>query len=151
MVPVNYWAVIVAAIASMVIGFLWYGPVFGKMWSRLMGWSEQAMADMKAKGGMGSSYLIMFIGSLVMAYVLAHSLIFAATFTQTSGVSAGLVVGFWNWLGFIAPVTLGSVLWEKKSWKLWILNNAYYLVTLLVMGIILAHWLPAIASLPPLY
>ena len=44
------------------------------------------------------------------------------------------------WLGFIAPVTLGSVLWEMKSWKLWILNNAYYLVVLVVMGLIFTLW-----------
>ena len=50
------------------------------------------------------------------------------------------VVGFWNWLGFVAPVTLGSVLWEGKSPKLWVLNNGYYLVSLIVMGVILALW-----------
>lgn len=47
------------------------------------------------------------------------------------------MAGFWNWLGFIAPVTLGVVLWEGKPWKLWVLHNAYYLLALLVMGVIL--------------
>lgn len=50
------------------------------------------------------------------------------------------MAGFWNWLGFVAPVTLGAVLWEGKHWKLWFLNNGYYLVTLLLMGAVLALW-----------
>lgn len=50
------------------------------------------------------------------------------------------MVGFWNWLGFVAPVTLGGVLWEGKPWKLWGLNNGYQLLSLLVMGVILALW-----------
>jgi len=41
-----------------------------------------------------------------MSYVLAHELIFASVYLKVSGVSAGLMCGFFNWLGFIAPVTL---------------------------------------------
>ena len=127
----------------MVLGFLWYGPLFGKLWMSLSGMTPEQIAACKEKGGesgMGKSYALMFIGSLIMAYVLGHALIFASTYLHASGISAGLTAGFWNWLGFIAPVTLGSVLWEKKPWKLWILNNAYYLVLLSIMGVILALW-----------
>ena len=138
-VPVNYLAVLVAAIASMVIGSLWYGPLFGKQW---MAWSGMSPADLESakQKGMAKSYAIMFVGSLVMAYVLAHALVFASAYLEAEGVSAGLTVGIWNWLGFVAPVTLGTVLWEGKPWKLWIINNGYYVVTLLVMGVILALW-----------
>ncbi len=135
-VPINYLAVLACAVASMVIGFVWYGPLFGKKWMKLSGINPES----GKKSGMSASYALMFVGSLVMAYVLAHALVFAATYLKASGVSAGLTAGFWNWLGFIAPVTLGSVLWEKKPWSLWILNNAYQLLTLLVMGIILSLW-----------
>jgi len=78
---------------------------------------------------------------LIMAYVLVHSLIFAQSYLQISGVSAGLMAGFWSWLGFVAPVTTGMVLWEGKSWKLWILTSGYYLVALLVMGLLLSYWM----------
>ena len=141
MVPINYLAVLVAAIASMVVGYLWYGLLFRKQWTVLMGWTQQSMDDMKKKTNMGMMYGIQFVGSLVMAFVLAHALTFAMAYLNESGVQAGLMTGFWNWLGFIAPVTLGSVLWEGKSWKLWALNNAHYLVSLCVMGVILALWM----------
>lgn len=138
-VPLNYFAVIASAVASMVIGSLWYGPLFGKQWIAWSGMTTEQLNAAKAKG-MGKSYALMFVGSLVMAYVLAHALVFAATYLQVDGVVAGLMAGFWNWLGFIAPVTLGAVLWDNKPWKLWLLNNSYQLVTLLVMGVILALW-----------
>lgn len=138
-VPINYLAVLVAAISSMVVGSVWYGPLFGKQWMMLSGMTGEKMKAAKAKG-MGKSYGLMFVGSLVMAYVLAHSLVFASTYLDASGASAGVMTGFWNWLGFVAPVTLGTVLWDGKPWKLWVLNNAHYLISLVVMGVILAMW-----------
>ncbi|MBI5644836.1 DUF1761 domain-containing protein [Candidatus Kaiserbacteria bacterium] len=140
-VPINYLAVIVAAIANMVLGFLWYGPLFGKTWSHLMGWGEMTpdkMAAMQKKARLG--YAVSFVGALVMAFVLAHALVFASTYLKVEGVHAGLAAGFWNWLGFVAPVTVGAVLWDGKPWKLWFINAGYYLVTLLIMGEILALW-----------
>lgn len=139
-VPVNYLAVLVAAVVNMVLGFLWFGPVFGKQWIKMMNFTQADIEKAKSKG-MNKEYALATLGSLVMAYVLSHALVFASTYTQTSGVSAGVMVGFWNWLGFIAPVTLSSVLWEGKSWKLWGLTNAYYVVALIVMGVILAVWM----------
>ncbi|MDO8560493.1 MAG: DUF1761 domain-containing protein [bacterium] len=138
-VPINYAAVVVAAVASMAIGFAWYGPLFGKQWMALSGITPEKIATDKKKG-MNKLYALAMLGSLVMSYVLAHALVFSSTYMKVSGVMAGVQVGFWNWLGFVVPVTLGSVLWEGKSWKLWLLNNGYYLVTLKVMGVILAVW-----------
>ncbi len=139
MVPINYWAVLVAAVFNMVLGSLWYGPLFGKKWTSLMAFTPESMAAAKAKG-MTTSYVIMMVGSLIMAFVLAHAVIFANTYMNTSGVAAGLIVGFMNWLGFVAPVTLGTVLWDGKPWKLWVINAGYYFVGLIVMGAILAVW-----------
>ncbi len=140
-VPVNYLAVLVCGIASMVFGFLWYGPIFGKPWMRMMGWDPNNAALMaEMKKGAQKGYAFMFVGSLIMAYVLAHSMVFASDYTHTSGLPAGIMVGFWSWLGFVAPVTIGSVLWEGKSWKLWSLNNGYYLIQLLMFGVILSIW-----------
>src|SRR3989344_2811383 len=134
-VPVNYLAVVACAIAAMVVGDVWYGPLFGKMWAHISGVSMERMH----KGG-ATSYAIMAVGARVMAYVLTHSLAFASAYLQISGYSAGLQAGFWNWLGFVVPVTLGVVLWEGKTWKLWAVNARYYLVVLCVMGVILALW-----------
>jgi len=129
---INLVAVLVAAIASMVIGMLWYGPIFGKHWTAFMGIKKQDMAKMKK--GAGKKVSLGFISTLVMSYVLAHFI----AFTQAATITEGAVIGFWLWLGFVATVTAGSVIWERRSKDLYFLNNAYQLVSLAVMGAILA-------------
>ncbi len=137
-VDINYLAVLVAAIASMAVGFVWYGVLFRNSWMSLMGYTPESMRGMKMTAN--KAYAIQFIASLVLAYVLSG-------FVDTSGVAAGVVnagsgiaTGFWAWLGFIAPVTLGVVLWENKPWKLWFINASHYLAMLLVMGAIIGAW-----------
>jgi hypothetical protein len=141
MVPVNYWAVVASAVVMMILGALWYGPLFGKEWMRLMGMKGPDKMDDKAKQAMMRSYGLMALGALVMSFVLAHTVIYAESYLGTSGVWGGLQAGFWNWLGFVAPVTLGTVLWEGKPWKLWFINVGYYLVGLLVIGALLSIWM----------
>ena len=133
---VNYLAVLVSAIVSMIIGFLWYGPLFGKPWMKLMNITPKMMNDMKKKGGMGKNYFVSFIASLIMAFVLAHAVAYAGATT----IVEGLIVGFWNWLGFIAAIQLGIVLWEGKPVKLYLIKTLHYLTILLINGAILAVW-----------
>src|SRR3989344_2625414 len=140
-VAVNYLAILACGIANMVIGFLWYGPLFGKPWAEMMGFkvnTPEEMKEMQKKAMPG--YVASFIGALVMAYVLAHNLEFAQAYMNVSGYMAGVSSGFWNWLGVVVPVSMGIVFWESKPWKLWFINAGYWLVSLVVMGIILAVW-----------
>ncbi len=140
-VPVNYLAVVAAAVAAFVISWLWYGPIFGKAWMKSAGMGELT-PEMKAMGmkKMPMNMMIQFVGTLLMAYVLQHSLVFASAYMQASGLSAGLMAGFWSWLGFVAPVTVGMVLWEGRPWKYWCIVAGNWLVNLLVVGAILALW-----------
>ena len=131
-VPVNYGAVVVAALAGYILGGLWYGPLFGRLWRELSG----------AEEGKPTAFVMVtgIISSFVMSFVLAQAIIYANAYWFAGGILTGLVAGFFSWLGFIAPVTVGSVLYEKKPWSLWVLNNGYWLASLLVMGAILAAW-----------
>lgn len=133
---VNYLAILVAAIASMVIGSIWYGPLFGKMFRTLMGmdqWSPEKQAEMKK--AMTMTYIWQFIASLVMFYVLA--VIMAGM--GKGDVSGGLQAGFWVWLGFIVTTQLGNALWGGKM-KLFWLGAGNSLVTVLVGGAIIGMW-----------
>jgi hypothetical protein len=89
---------------------------------------------------MGMSYTIMAIGSLLMGWVVA---IFVTSGEAHYGVwtaSFGIHIALYLWIGIVAPISVGTVLWEGKSWKLWVLNAGYYLVGLCLMGAILAVW-----------
>ena len=129
MATVPWLAVLVCGIAAMIIGGVWYGPLFGKMWMMGMGWdpnNRELMASKKK--GMALAYLQMFILALVQAYVLAR-------------IAPSLKGAFWIWLGFILPLKYGDKLWGGKALKYVVVDLAYYLVLLCVMGIILASWM----------
>lgn len=134
-VPINWLAVLVAAVISMVLGYLWYGPLFGKAWMKETGVSKKVMDK-----NMGMKYGILFIGAILMAWVFDHALVFAITFLGIGGVTGGLMGAFFNWLGFIAPVTAGIVLMEDRSFKLWLIQNGYYLATLMLMSVVLVMY-----------
>ena len=134
-VTINYLAVLVAAIASMVIGFLWYGPLFGKQWIQFMDFDKKKINEAKKKG-MGKIYALAFLTALIMSYVLAHFVDYVEAMT----IADGAVLGFWLWIGFFATTQIGSVLWEGKPVKLYLINTLHYLVALAVMAVILAVW-----------
>ena len=131
-VHVNYLAVAAAAIASYIIGAIWYGAIFSKVWVRLTGITDMKPAPL--------NMVLVLISSFVMAYVLDHSIVFGDTYLKTGGVHGGLMGAFFTWLGFVATVTLCTKLYEKKPWGLWLLDNAFWLISMMVMGTILSVW-----------
>ncbi len=137
---INHYAVIVAAISSIVMGSLWYGPLFGKQWMALMGFTQEQMEAAKKKG-MTKSYLFALVGSFLTAYVLAYAIAFTNTLFGTQGGVIGITVGYFAWLGFVVPASLSTVLWEGRPWKLFFLNIGYYLALFVVMGAILGAWM----------
>ncbi len=133
---VNYLAVLVAAVASMVIGSIWYGPLFGKKFMAAMGmdsWTPEKREAMKKK--MWMSYVGQFIASTVMFYVLAGIIV---GFGQTTAVS-GAMSGFIMWLGFVLPLKVGDVAWGGNKTLFW-LESMNMLITLLVAGAIIGSW-----------
>ncbi len=133
-VLINYWAVLVAAIVAFAFGWVWHGPLFGKQWMKLMGYTAESMKSMKMK--MNTSMALGFITTLVTAYVLAIIVQIANAVT----VSEGMRVAFWVWLGFYATTQMGAVLWENRSWSHYKFNTTHSLISLLLMGGILASW-----------
>lgn len=130
----NYFAILVAALAAMVVGGLWYSPVlFGKRWMTLRGQDPTRMQGMSFPK---KEMLIQFIASLITAYVLA---LFASALSMTTPAYA-VLFGFWVWLGFYATTMLDPVLWEKGSWSLYILNASQRLVSILAMALIIGLW-----------
>ena len=133
---VNYLAVLASAGASMIIGSIWYGPLFGKKFIAAMGmdkWSPEQQAAEKKK--MGMTYFLQFVASLVMFYVLAWLM---GGLGQMS-INGGLMTAFWVWLGFVVPLKLGDAIWGGKMSLFWI-GIFNMLVTLLAAGAIIGVW-----------
>jgi hypothetical protein len=130
---INFIPVLVATVANYAIAAVWYAAIFGKLWSKLTG-----ISDMKPSA---VNVILVLFGSFVMSFILYHSIVFGNTYFKMSGISGGLMGGFFGWLGYIAPVTLMTKLYEKKPWGLWLMDNGFWLISLLIMGIIESCWM----------
>jgi uncharacterized protein DUF1761 len=135
---VNLLAVLVSAISTMVVGFIWYSPVlFAKSWMREMGYDPNDKAKtQEMQKSAGPAYAGSFIASLVAAFILGKVI----ELRQLDGALYGMKIGLGVWLGFIATVQLTGALFMKNSMKLFAINTGYQLVCYLAMGAILAVW-----------
>jgi hypothetical protein len=131
-IAINWLALVVAVLVRMVLGAVWFSPpLFLKPWMAASGVSE---AEMKQR--LPKALVVDLIGAVIMAFVLAHAVAYAGA----HGVAQGAAVGFLNWLGFIALTTLSATIHEHRPFHLWLIGNGYQLVSLGLMGAILAAW-----------
>lgn len=136
-VDINFVGVLVAAVASMVVGFLWYSPIlFAKPWMKLMGYSGKNMKSMQK--GMGMQYGMSFVSAILTAFVLSLVMNMSKSFFHFDSLSTGFTAAAMVWVGFVAPVQLTDVLFAKKQWQLFYINTGYQLASLLVMGVVLS-------------
>jgi hypothetical protein len=127
----NIWAVLVAALSTFLIGGLWYSPaVFGKAWMRENGFTEESM-----KGA-----------NMVKIFGLAFFLALVASFNLTMFMGPenrpemGAFWGFLEGFGWFATFIGTHYLFERRSFKLFLINAGYSIVSLTIMGVILAAW-----------
>lgn len=138
---INYWAVLVSAVVFFGIGSLWYGPLFGKQWMKAMGLSKEAIEEDNKQNSMAVSFGIMFIGSLLMAYITAHMVDFMMQiYPEMSPLSTGLTSAFWLWLGYTVPYILTAPAFESRPWSYVFINSGYWLVGILLTGGIVGVW-----------
>jgi len=125
---INLLAVLVAGIAHMVTGLIWFQPkVFGNAWAKLTG------KDLKPAPG----WLVAgIIGHQVIALVLAVIVNLANVTTPAGGVVVGILV----WIGFVVTLEIGELIWEKIPFRLFMIRIGNHLVALSIAGAILAVW-----------
>lgn len=138
-IQINYLAVLVCAILSMVIGMVWYGPyLFGPAWLEVMGVDPKDSRKIKAsQKKYAPLYGVQFLLSLLQLYILAH---FIAGWQEASGIESSL----WIYLGFVLPTVAGAAMWSGKPKKLalsqFLMTAGYQLVCFIVFGYVLGAW-----------
>ena len=133
---INYPAVLVAAILHWILGAVWYG-IFSNKFIELMAWTPEQMRELESQSHT-KAYVMAFLSSLVLVYVLGHFV----QYTKASTLTGGLQTAFWLWLGLIATTQLATVIFEGRKPGLYLLNIGYQLVACLAAGAILALWKP---------
>ncbi|MEO8637961.1 MAG: DUF1761 domain-containing protein [Candidatus Taylorbacteria bacterium] len=137
MIALNWFAIIVAAIINMALGFFWYSQIlFGKKWMTLMGVKEVDMKKGMSSNDMWKNYGLTFVGAVITAFVLSLFAYYKSADTLLEGALLGALL----WIGLVIPTSLSGVLFEKKPVNLYFINMGFYLVSLIVMGGIVAVW-----------
>ena len=129
-VTFNIWAILVSGVISMVVGAIYYGPLFGKLWMKLTGITEE-----DAKKAPPTNYLFAFIAYIVLAVIISVLLDFAGATKCLQGLCISVQV----WLAF-AVILLPVYLYEMKSKALYLINIGYPLVVLIIIGPMLTKW-----------
>ena len=128
---VNWVAVIVAAVAGIVIGFIWYAPpVFGRRWARASGIELPQPGQVQPM-----TYVGAIVAALLTAYVLAVLSEAMGVATLADGALVGVVV----WLGFVATYLASGVFFERRSTEWWAINAGQAVVSLVIMGAIIGY------------
>ena len=129
---INILAVVVSAVAAMVVGFIWYSPpLFEKAWLAEIGRTREQLA-----GDSPLKFLVAFVGSLLMAYILARLLDVVGGPSLELGILMAVVV----WVAFVATTSAANFAFAGRPARLWLVENGNHLLTLLVMGVILGVW-----------
>ena len=132
MCPITHASILALGLsvaASFIFGFLWYGPVFGKTWAGLMG----IKMDKECCGKPPVSFLLItLLGNVFTVFVLAYIL-------GNGKFCCSQSAAFMVWIGFYVPLQLGTVTWEGKPWKLFLLNTSYNFLCLQLVTAILTY------------
>ena len=135
---VNWLAVVVCVLVSMVSGSLWYNPkTFYPVWRKGVGRPESV--------GSGSTNMAMMWGLTVLSsfvQAVAMALMVNAMGGLMGGVTwlSGAATGFMLWLGFVAPTYLVNKLFAEQSLKIWAIEIGNHLVNFVLFGAILGVW-----------
>ena len=110
-IEINYLAVLVCAVLSMVVGAVWYGPLFGRKWAQIIGADYDNVEARKAmQKEVVPLYVIQFLLTLFQVWVLAH-------YIEGWKEVSGLVNALWIWAAFIIPTVAGGAMWNNTSTK----------------------------------
>lgn len=154
----NYLAILVAALSSFVVGFIWYNPkVFGTIWMTEIGMTEE-----KAKqGNMVKIFGLTFVFALIFAFMMNTITIHQIGALQLAGGNEndkaflaymqvhgemfrtfkhGALHGFIAGLFLALPIVGTNALFEQKSWKYIFVTSGYWVVVMTVMGAIICGW-----------
>jgi|CXWL01.1.fsa_nt_gi hypothetical protein len=132
---VDLLPVIISTLAAMVLGMIWYGPLFGKTWMGLVGikMPKPKEANKVMCKSMSMGLVNTFVGVYVLALLLA--------ITQPATLHQGLLYGALLWLGFSATAEASGNIWAGTPWKLFWINGAYGLIATLISVTILMKWM----------
>jgi len=131
-IDVNVLAVIVATVAAMALGALWYSPVlFARRWLAAVGKTQEEIG-----AGARIGYAVTSLAWLVVAFALSALVDWAAAETLVEGVLVGLVA----WAGFVATTMAINSAFQDRPRALYLIDAGYHLAAFVVIGAVVGAW-----------
>lgn len=125
---ISVWQMLLALVAYMAIGSLWYSVVFGNVWLKAVGKS-------KAEAAMGGPAML---GAVFGEAMVVLGLAYVNLLVGVSGWMSGALLGVIMWLFFVTGTALVNSAFQGKSLQLYLIDMGYHLVGMMVAGAILA-------------
>lgn len=124
----DWLAILVGTVAMFIVGWLWYGPLFGKKWTAANGVSGGG------SGMPGASVLIKgFVQTFAINVGIAYFIpLLHAAFQNDYTIETVLVSSFVLSFFVIGAAFYASVVYLKRSVTAWGIDTGYYLVGLAV-------------------
>jgi hypothetical protein len=133
---INWLAVLVAGFAMFMIGGIWYGAVFAKLWQRLHGFTdEQVKAMQKARPPQ------IFFSIMLVAYIIgALAMSFLVVNLDIRTAFSGAVLGAFLWLFATTAIGLTDHITRTRPFAAYILDSVYQLIAFIAAGAVLGVW-----------
>jgi hypothetical protein len=126
---VNYLAILVAAIAAVAIGIVYYGVLgVGDRQSRILGASAVRPGPIQGATGL--------VVGLVNAWIIGLLSLSLGAASIVDAISLGALV----WLGFGATFKAAQVAFERRPWAVWTLQGVHDLIVEIVVAVIVTLW-----------
>ncbi|BBN83449.1 hypothetical protein PA25_34340 [Pseudoalteromonas sp. A25] len=125
----NYWAVLLAALSSFMLGGAWYSPwLFGKKWMECCGLTDVDLQQSDPKLIYGGAFVLALIAAFFMAVLLGKDPLLIDAIILGGSIGAGLV-----------STTLGiSYIFEQRPLTLFFINGGYHTCQFVLMASVLS-------------
>ncbi len=130
-IAINPLTVLAAAAAAMIVGWLWYGLIFRKIWTKI------AQLDDRPAAKDAVAYPIAFVANLLTAFVLTYVATVSSVANENSLLEAALFSALFLWLGFSAARALIVTVFEARPLKLFLINTGHNLAVALTMAVVI--------------
>lgn len=130
---INHLAVVACLVVLSVLGFLWFGPLFGDPW---MEYNGLDMAGMEANPPSIATWITNFIATLIPVYVLAWLFVQMNVETLAKGALIGLVISF----AFVHLSFMTGNMFAGRPYGLTWIDGGHTMVAMTIAGAILGAW-----------
>ncbi|WP_020568148.1 DUF1761 domain-containing protein [Neolewinella persica] len=168
MVPTNFWVNFLIALVPLAVGAVYYGPLFGKLWQREAGVTDEQMQNANMLKIFGLTYLYSFLFVTFLPLLVVHQTGLSGLFGMLpewaeSGSALwqdlnlldekwgmysrhlhfghGALHGVLGALFIVAPVICINGLFERKSWKYMLIHVGYWIIIMALMGGLVCQFL----------